>query len=112
MDTNNEFWREMTFDKTYDRIQDYILYYDYNQDDGIYVDIYNIDADIEVTPLVDLGYDFLEDGTLYRDENGRPVNDNPNPHIHLAEDITMIDEETGERIPNAEYISMIVNKFL
>ena len=103
--------KEINFEKLYDFVEDYILN-GYSKDDGIYVDFFNPDREFEVEPLANLGFDLNDDGSLYRDENGRPVNTEQDPHIHLAEDITMIDKETGERVPNAAYISALIDKWL
>ena len=103
--------KEINFERLYNFVEEYILN-GYSKDDGIYVDFFNPDREFEVEPLANLGFDLNDDGSLYRDENGRPVNTDLDSHIHLAEDITMIDKETGARIPNADYISMIVNKYL
>ena len=103
--------KEINFERLYNFVEEYILN-GYSKDDGIYVDFINPDREFEVEPLANLGFDLNDDGSLYRDEKGRPVNTDLDSHIHLAEDITMIDKETGARIPNADYISMIVNKYL
>jgi hypothetical protein len=103
--------KEINFEKLYDFVEDYILN-GYSKDDGIYVDFFNLEREFEVEPLANLGFDLNDDGSLYRDENGRPVNTEQDPHIHLAEDITMIDKETGERVPNAAYISALIDKWL
>ena len=103
--------KEINFEKLYDFVEDYILN-GYSKDDGIYVDFFNPEREFEVEPLANLGFDLNDDGSLYRDENGRPVNTEQDPHIHLAEDITMIDKETGERVPNAAYISALIDKWL
>lgn len=103
--------KEINFEKLYDFVEDYILNR-YSKDDGIYVDFFNPEREFEVEPLANLGFDLNDDGSLYRDENGRPVNTEQDPHIHFAEDITMIDKETGERVPNAAYISALIDKWL
>ena len=103
--------KEINFEKLYDFVEDYILN-GYSKDDGIYVDFFNLEREFEVEPLANLGFDLNDDGSLYRDEKGRPVNTEQDPHIHLAEDITMIDKETGERVPNAAYISAMIDKWL
>lgn len=103
--------KEINFEKLYDFVEDYILN-GYSKDDGIYVDFFNPEREFEVEPLANLGFDLNDDGSLYRDENGRPVNTEQDPRIHLAEDITMIDKETGERVPNAAYISALIDKWL
>lgn len=103
--------KEINFEKLYDFVEDYILN-GYSKDDGIYVDFFNLEREFEVEPLANLGFDLNDDGSLYRDEKGRPVNTEQDPHIHLAEDITMIDKETGERVPNAAYISALIDKWL
>lgn len=63
----------------------------YSEDDSIYVGFFNPDREFVVEPLANLGFDLNDNGSLYRDENGRPVNTELDPHIHLLEDITMID---------------------
>lgn len=103
--------KEINFEVLCDRVAEYIGI-GYSKDDGMYIDFFNPEREFEVEPLVNLGFDLNDDGNLYRDENGRPVNTEQDPHIHLAEDITMIDKETGERVPNAAYISALIDKWL
>ena len=52
-----------------------------------------------------------DDGTVYRDEDGRPVNITPSEHHHLVEEITMLDE-CGKRVPNEEYINSLIVRYL
>ena len=97
-----------SFDTVYDYIASYLICDRYNRDELFYIDFFN-DPIIEVCTLEESGYDLNDDGTVYRDSNGRPVNSNMNRHYHLAEDITMLDE-TGKRVPNVEYINQLISR--
>lgn len=102
--------KEIAFDKLFMAVEDYLAE-GYNEDDGFYIDFFNPENEIEVRPLVEMGFDMNDDGTLYRDENGKPINTNMDSHICLAEEITILCEDTGERIPNIVLISKIIDKY-
>ena len=101
---------EHSFDTVYDYIAGYLFCDKYNRDELFYIDFFD-DPIIEVYTLEESGYDLNEDGTVYRDSKGRPVNTDMNKHYHLVEDITMLDE-TGKRVPNIEYINQLISRDL
>jgi hypothetical protein len=97
---------EYFFDTIYDYISSYIFCDRYNRDEVFYID-FSGDPIIEVYSLEDKGYDLNDDGSVYRDSNGRPVNTSKDDHCHLVEDIITLDE-TGNRVPNVEYIDELI----
>ena len=101
---------EYCFDKVYEFISNYLFCDKYNQDELFYIDFFD-DPMIEVYTLEEKGYDLNDDGTIYRDGNGRPINTNMNKHYHLVDDITTLDE-TGKRVPNVEYINQLITRDL
>lgn len=101
---------EYFFDKVYEYISEYLFCDRYNQDELFYIDFFN-DPIIEVYSLEEKGYDLNEDGSVYRDSNGRPVNTDMNKHYHLVEDITILDNN-GKRVPNIEYINQLISRDL
>ena len=102
--------KEVAFDKLFMAVKDYLAE-GYNKDDGFYVDFFNPENEVEVKPLVELGFDMNDDGTLFRDENGKPINTKPDSHIFLVEEITMESDDSNERVPNKDMILQIVNNF-
>lgn len=100
---------EYIFDVIYTYVSDY-LSKGYNPDDLFYIDLGDEDI-IEVRSLEECGFDLNDDGTVYRDEDGRPVNITPSEHHHLVEEITMLDE-CGKRVPNEEYINSLIVRYL
>lgn len=97
---------EYFFDTIYDNVAEYLQCDQYNRDELFYID-FSEELIIERYTLEEKGYDLNEDGTVYRDNNERPVNTSMDKHCHLVEDITMLDE-TGKRVPNVEYIKQLV----
>ena len=99
---------EYFFDTIYDYISSYIFCDRYNRDEVFYID-FSDDPIIEVYSLEDKGYDLNDDGSVYRDNNGRPVNTSKDNHCHLVENIITLDE-TGKRVPNVEYINELISR--
>ena len=73
-----------------------------------YID-FSDDPIIEVYSLEDKGYDLNDDGSVYRDSNGRPINTSKDNHCHLVENIITHDE-TGKRVLNVEYINELISR--
>ena len=109
MSNSKDIAMEYSLDIVYSYIADYLCE-GYNPDELFYIDFFD-DPIIEVRSLEMCGYDLNDDGTVYRDEAGHPVNTTPNEHCHLVEDITMLDE-SGKRVPNEEYIYRLVRHYL
>jgi hypothetical protein len=101
---------EHFFDTVYDYISSYLFCDEYNQDDVFYINPFDIDEIIEVHTLEEAGYDLNDDGSVYRDSNGRPVNTDNDDYYHLVDDIITFDE-TGKRVPNVEYIDKLVLRY-
>lgn len=98
---------EYFFDKVRVHIADYLFCDKYDRDDCFYIDFSEEDI-IRTCRLEDMGYDLNDDGTVYRDSNGRPVSTGNN-HCHLVDDVIMIDE-SGKRVPNEEYIVKLISE--
>ena len=101
---------EYSFDYVCYYIKDHLRCNGYNPDELFHID-FSDESIVEVRTLAESGFDLNDDGTVYRDSDGRPVNTTPCEYHHLVEDITMLDE-SGKRVPNEEYIERLVKHYL
>ena len=80
---------EYSFDYVCYYIKDHLRCNGYNPDELFHIDFFD-ESIVEVRTLAESGFDLNDDGTVYRDSDGRPVNTTPCEYHHLAEDITML----------------------